>query len=169
MTRLLTLSSLLVCEWGWIHHMTAIIRLARRLLMVNSLEKSRSVSPPQPSRQPLDKKHPLAFPQSHVQPPKRNKKRKYTPPEPGSPEDVISREVIALLGEQLVARAEADATDWVSPFGFREQVELTVSSVSSSGMSLSLRPVSCRIPPIPGLFTRSASLSALHHLVQYGC
>jgi hypothetical protein len=135
--------------------------LARRLLMVNSLEKSRSLSPTQTPRQPLDKKHPLAFPQSHVQPGKRFKKRKYTPPEPGSSEDVISRQVVALLGEQVVASAEADGTDWASPFGFREQVELTVSSISSSGMCpYSHARVSCRIPPTPGLFTRSASMVA---------
>lgn len=65
--------------------------------------------------------------------PKRRKKPKHTPPESGSPQDVISREVVGLLGSELVARAEADGLDWESPFGFREEVELTVSSISSSG------------------------------------
>jgi len=65
--------------------------------------------------------------------PKRRKKPKRTPPEFGSPQDVISREVVGLLGSELVARAEADGLDWESPFGFREEVELTVSSISSSG------------------------------------
>jgi tRNA (uracil-5-)-methyltransferase len=70
--------------------------------------------------------------------PKRRKKRrnlKHTPPEPGSSEDVISREVVRLLGSELVARAEADGLELESPFGFREEVELTVSSISSSGTS----------------------------------
>ena len=65
--------------------------------------------------------------------PKRTKKPKRTPPDPGSPQDVISREVVGLLGSDLVAAAEADGLDWESPFGFREEVELTVSSISSTG------------------------------------
>jgi len=67
--------------------------------------------------------------------PKRRKKptRKRTPPEPGTPEDVVSREVVGLLGSEVLAQAEADGLDWESPFGFREEVELTVSSISSSG------------------------------------
>ncbi|KAH9990497.1 S-adenosyl-L-methionine-dependent methyltransferase [Russula vinacea] len=76
--------------------------------------------------------------------PKRRKKRKHTPPEPGSSEDVISREVVRLLGSELVSRAEADGVDWESPFGFREEVELTVSSISSSGEGLALAPSSKR-------------------------
>jgi hypothetical protein len=32
-------------------------------------------------------------------------------------------------------KAEADGIEWESPFGFREEVELIVSSISSSGMS----------------------------------
>jgi tRNA (uracil-5-)-methyltransferase len=66
---------------------------------------------------------------------KRSKRKKYTPPELGSSEDVISRQVVELLGTQVVARAEADGTEWESPFGFREEVEVKVSSISSSGMS----------------------------------
>jgi tRNA (uracil-5-)-methyltransferase len=67
--------------------------------------------------------------------PKRSKKRKHAPPELGSSEDVISREVVELLGRELVAQAEADGVERESPFGFREEVELTVSSISPSGMS----------------------------------
>jgi len=65
--------------------------------------------------------------------PKRRKKPKRTPPDTGSPQDVISREVARLLGSELLAQAEADGLDWESPFGFREEVELTISSISSSG------------------------------------
>ena len=59
----------------------------------------------------------------------------HAPPEFGSSEDLISREVVRLLGNEVVARAEADGVEWESPFGFREEVELTVSSISPSGMS----------------------------------
>jgi hypothetical protein len=39
------------------------------------------------------------------------------------------------LGNEAVARASADGVEWESPFGFREEVELTVEGISSSGMS----------------------------------
>ncbi|KAI9510698.1 S-adenosyl-L-methionine-dependent methyltransferase [Russula earlei] len=41
-------------------------------------------------------------------------------------------------------RAEADGVEWESPFGFREEVELLVSSISSSGEGLALAPSSMR-------------------------
>jgi hypothetical protein len=125
--------------------------LARRFLMEKSILRTRSPSPTQSCLQPVDKKPRFASPEPLLQvgtkpsAPKRSKKRKHTPLESGSSEDVISREVVALLGEEIVARAEADGTEWKSPFGFREQVELTVSSISSSGMSYSKGP--CRPSP----------------------
>jgi len=96
----------------------------------NILMKARSVSPP-PLPQPGDKRPRLESPH----PAKQGKKKKQTPIEPCSPQDVIYREVVALLGQELVKNAEADGTEWESPFGFREEVQLTVSSISSSGMS----------------------------------
>ena len=101
----------------------------------------RAASPPQPSLQLSDKRLRSITPEVALKTgtgstvPKRRKKRKHTPPEPGSSEDVISREVVGLLGNELVTQAEADGLDWESPFGFREEVELTVSSISSSGTS----------------------------------
>ena len=109
--------------------------------METSISNIRPASPPQASLQPLDKKPRVAPPDPALHAgvklttPKRSKRRKHTPPEFGSSEDVISREVVGLLGNQVVARAEADGVEWESPFGFREEVELTVSSISSSGMS----------------------------------
>ena len=103
----------------------------------------RAASPPQPSLQLSDKRLRSATPEVTLKAgtgsttPKRRKKRKHTPPEPGSSEDVISREVVGLLGSELVTQAEADGLDWESPFGFREEVELTVSSISSNGTSCS--------------------------------
>jgi len=70
-------------------------------------------------------------------PPRRSKKKKKTQVESGSSEDVIAKDVIALLGKEIVEKAEANGIEWESPFGFREEVELTVSSISSSGMSYS--------------------------------
>jgi hypothetical protein len=88
---------------------------------------------PSVSSQPGDKRVRLESPH----PSKRSKKKIKHPIEPGSSEDVISREVVGLLGKELVEKAEADGIEWESPFGFREEVELTVSSISSSGMSYS--------------------------------
>src|SRR6266850_1269551 len=110
-------------------------------IMETSISKIRPASPPPVSLQPLDKKprvtppDPALHARVKLTAPKRSKRRKHTPPELGSPEDVISREVVGLLGNQVVARAEADGVEWESPFGFREEVELTVSTISSSGMS----------------------------------
>jgi hypothetical protein len=109
--------------------------------METSIAKIRPASPLQPALQPLDKRPRVTPPEGpphagvKLTAPKRSKRRKHRPPEFGSPEDVISREVVELLGNDVVARAEADAIEWESPFGFREEVELTVSSISSSGMS----------------------------------
>ncbi len=93
--------------------------------------ETRSVSSLQPLLQQGDKRPRLESPL----PPKRSKKKKRTLIVSGSSEDVISREVVALLGKELVEKAEADGIEWESPFGFREEVELTISSISSSGMS----------------------------------
>jgi tRNA (uracil-5-)-methyltransferase len=112
------------------------------LLLIRSIMQknlARSVSPTQAPVLPSDKRPRSTSPEVTAQAatrstaPKRRKKPKRTPPESGSPQDVISREVVGLLGSELVARAEADGLDWESPFGFREEVELTVSSISSSG------------------------------------
>ncbi|KAH9075529.1 S-adenosyl-L-methionine-dependent methyltransferase [Lactarius deliciosus] len=102
------------------------------------LMETRPISSLQPLLQPGDKRNRLESPL----PPKRSKKKKKTPVESGSSEDVISREVVALLGKEVVAKVEADGVEWESPFGFREEVELTVSSISSSGEGLALAPSS---------------------------
>ena len=125
--------------------MRAISSLRHALLLLRSIMESnvRAASPPQPSVQLSDKRLRSATPEVTLKAgtgsttPKRRKKRKHTPPEPGSSEDVISREVVGLLGSELVTQAEADGLDWESPFGFREEVELTVSSISSNGTSCS--------------------------------
>ena len=112
------------------------------LLLIRSMQKNiaRPASPLQVPVLSSDKRPRSTSPEVAAQAatrstaPKRTKKKtKRTPPEPGSPQDVISREVLSLLGSEIVAQAQADGLDWESPFGFREEVELTVSSMSSSG------------------------------------
>ena len=105
--------------------------LPRQNILIKPM--SPSTSSPQPLLQPGDKR---ALSESH-RPTRRAKRKKQTPVESGSSEDVISREVLGLLGKELVEKAEADGITWKSPFGFREEVELTVTSISSSGMSYS--------------------------------
>lgn len=54
-------------------------------------------------------------------------------PEPFSTEDVLWRDVTSVLGQAIVDRAVDDGTEWESPFAFKEEVELTVHSLSSNG------------------------------------
>lgn len=126
-------------------HVMRAVSLRNGLFLIRSIMQSnvRPTSPPHASLQSPDKRPRSITPEVALRAvttrstaPKRRKKRKHTPPEPGSSEDVVSREVVRLLGSELVSRAEADGVDWESPFGFREEVELTVSSISSSGTCL---------------------------------
>lgn len=68
---------------------------------------------------------------------KKNKKKKEKRklPEPYTAEYVVAREVSELLGQEAVDKAVADGTEWDSPFQFKEEVTLTVSRISSTGMS----------------------------------
>jgi hypothetical protein len=111
------------------HHVDRVIETASMMRRIISI-----IMQTRPAT--LDKRLRLTPPEATLQAGiKRNKRKKYTPPEFGSSEDVISRHVVELLGTQVVARAEANGIEWESPFGFREEVEVTVSSISSSGMS----------------------------------
>ena len=105
--------------------------LPRRSILMET--RSVSASSPQLGLKPGDKRPRLESPR----PPKRGKKKKRTLAESGSSDDVISRDVGALLGKELMEKAEAEGIEWESPFGFREEVDLTVSSISSTGMSYS--------------------------------
>ncbi len=69
---------------------------------------------------------------------KRSKKNKQTPIESGSSEGIISREVVALLGKELVKEAEADGIEWESPFGFRRKLS-SPSRASRSAVCLTPR------------------------------
>ena len=72
---------------------------------------------------------------------KQARKQKRKPlPEPCSPEDVLWHDVVALLGSHTVDHKIAQGTEWDSPFGFREEVEVEVSKLSSNGTLPSSSP-----------------------------
>ena len=69
---------------------------------------------------------------------KAKKKGLHIPPEPYSTEDVLWRDVVTVLGQDVVDTAVNEGTEWDSPFEFREEVELMVHSLSSNGTRLQL-------------------------------
>lgn len=68
---------------------------------------------------------------------KRKKKSKFTLPEPCSADDVVSRDVFALLGEEA-EKAVEEGSEWDSPFEQHTELEVIVSELSSSGASPSI-------------------------------
>jgi len=72
---------------------------------------------------------------------KAKRKQKFLQPESGSMEDVLFHEVTSLLGRDVVDEAMQSGTERQSPFEYMETVELTISSLSSSGTFLSLHPI----------------------------
>ncbi len=62
----------------------------------------------------------------------KNKKNARRAPEPFSSEDILTREVIALLGQEYVDSTAAQNLDWDAPFEQSTQLELTVSRISPS-------------------------------------
>jgi hypothetical protein len=57
--------------------------------------------------------------------------------EAGSREDVFWHETLKILGKQVVDSTIAEGLDWDAPFNHREELEVTVSCLSSNGRSLS--------------------------------
>jgi hypothetical protein len=74
-------------------------------------------------------------PQGKARRPKKAKRP--PPPEPCSPEDVVARDVAAVLGSDVVAQAEQEGTVWDAPFAHREEVMLRIEALSSNGKALS--------------------------------
>ena len=62
------------------------------------------------------------------------KKKKEHLPEPYSIEDVITRDVVALLGERTVQGIIDEGKEHSAPFTFKQEVDLIVTELSSSGM-----------------------------------
>ena len=61
-------------------------------------------------------------------------KKKNRLPEPFSKEDIVQKEVFALLGTDVVNAAMNANTEWSAPYERQSEVELTVSCLSASGM-----------------------------------
>ncbi|KAG6900364.1 hypothetical protein C0993_011995 [Termitomyces sp. T159_Od127] len=98
--------------------------------------------PPTELELPLGKK-PRFAKGGHKKESKRAKKRrdkKSGLPEPCSAEDVIWRDVIAILGEDVVDQALEDGTEFDSPFEFHQELEVEVSSICSNGEAIARSP-----------------------------
>jgi tRNA (uracil-5-)-methyltransferase len=70
-------------------------------------------------------------PKKHLK--KGKKKLKHKLPDPYSSDDVLWHDVVSLLGEENVVRLTAEGTEWDAPFGFRDELEVVVSRLSSNG------------------------------------
>ncbi|PCH33130.1 tRNA methyltransferase [Wolfiporia cocos MD-104 SS10] len=73
-------------------------------------------------------------------PSRRNRKQKHALPEPYSPEFVIAKDVENLLGKKAVEQAIGDGTEWDAPLEQKEEIQVTVSCLSSTGDALCLVP-----------------------------
>ncbi|KAL5535028.1 TRM2 [Sanghuangporus sanghuang] len=67
-------------------------------------------------------------------------KKKLTDIEPCSHDDVYWREVISLLGQDVVDTAIEEGTELKAPFDFLEELELEISRLSSNGEGLAIAP-----------------------------
>ncbi|KAI9068869.1 S-adenosyl-L-methionine-dependent methyltransferase [Trametes sanguinea] len=124
--------------------------------MASTHPRSRSGSPTQPPEKkprlepasveiqdaPADyQAPPSAAPTAPAKQPKKHKNKKTArrAPEPYSHDDILLREVIALLGQPYADAAKEQNLDWDAPFQQSQELELTVSCLSpSTGNSLSI-------------------------------
>ena len=84
----------------------------------------------------------------------KKKKKKQLPPEPYSHEDVLWRDVRDLLGVGVADGIIKERKEWESPFQYGEELEVEVSTISSTGMfSTSSYPVNIDLSVVP-LFIR---------------
>ncbi|KAJ3988749.1 S-adenosyl-L-methionine-dependent methyltransferase [Lentinula detonsa] len=77
---------------------------------------------------------------------KRLKKQRGHVPEACSPEDVRWKDIVSLLGQDVVNKAVEDGIEFDSPFPFKSEVELEVKTISSNGEGLAQ---SCEEDSIP--------------------
>jgi hypothetical protein len=66
---------------------------------------------------------------------KRHRQKESGVPEPFSVADVLWRDIIAVVGQDVLDKASEDETDFDSPFEYHQEVELEVASLCSSGKS----------------------------------
>ncbi|GLB35552.1 putative methyltransferase [Lyophyllum shimeji] len=67
---------------------------------------------------------------------KQRREKKTGLPEPCSSEDVLWRDIIAVLGKDVVSKALEDGTEFDSPFEFHQEVELEIAGLCSSGEAI---------------------------------
>ena len=67
------------------------------------------------------------------------RKQKHVLPEPYSSDDVLWRDVVALLGNDTVEHALQQGTEWDPPFDYHHEVEVEVSKLSSNGANTDVR------------------------------
>ena len=95
-------------------------------------------------------------PKAEKQPKQRaskKEKKKHLPPELYSHDDVLWRDVRDLLGGGVADGIIENGKEWESPFQYGEELEVEVSTISSTGTFLS------RLPPASiGLSTLSLSV-----------
>ena len=70
----------------------------------------------------------------------KKRKKKQLPPEPYSHDDVLWRDVRDLLGAGVADGIIEDGKEWESPFQYGEEVEVEVSTISSTGTPFALIP-----------------------------
>ncbi|KAH9850606.1 S-adenosyl-L-methionine-dependent methyltransferase, partial [Lenzites betulinus] len=130
----------------------AALRLSRALLLRSPVRaasmasihpRPRSGSPAQPpEKKPrLDAPAESSAPSPSKKQPKQKKQKKTArrAPEPYSHDDILLREVSALLGQEYADAAKAADLDYDAPFDLSQHLDLTVSSISpSTGESLSI-------------------------------
>jgi tRNA (uracil-5-)-methyltransferase len=64
---------------------------------------------------------------------KKLKKQRQSLPENCSPEDVQWKDIVNLLGEEVVNGAIEEGTEFQSPFSYHEVLELEVKAICSNG------------------------------------
>ncbi|KIK68582.1 hypothetical protein GYMLUDRAFT_36039 [Collybiopsis luxurians FD-317 M1] len=69
---------------------------------------------------------------------KRMNKARAHVPEPGSVEDVRRKDIVSLLGHDIVQKLVQDGKEFDSPFTVKSEVELEVKAISSNGEGLAL-------------------------------
>ena len=67
-------------------------------------------------------------------------------PEPCSADDVLWRDIIAVIGQDALDKAAEDETDFDSPFEYHQEVELEIVSLCSNGKSLTWHSFEPRKP-----------------------
>lgn len=64
---------------------------------------------------------------------RRRERALHTLPEPYSNEDVLWKDIVGVLGQETVDSALEDGTEYESPFQFKDEIEVDVKDISSSG------------------------------------